>query len=222
MVSAIVICHNYGRYLNKCVNSILHNHKSYLSEIIIINDASDDNTEEVAKKLKKKTKKIRYFKKKFRSLSKSINFGIKKTTCNWITKIDADDYVSKNFIKNLFNELVKKNLDFICGNIVEIDSSGKKIRTINQNLKNFNQFKYPFGSGTIINKKLWSAVGGFDEKLIYQDDFDFWLKIKKKKNFNKGYINQSHYYYKKHNLNMSNNLIKKYITKVYVILKNLI
>ena len=222
MVSVIVICHNYGRYLNKCVNSILHNHKSYLSEIIIINDASDDNTEEVAKKLKKKTKKIKYFKKKFRSLSKSINFGIRKTTCNWITKIDADDYVSKNFIKNLFNELVKKNLDFICGNIVEINSSGKKIRTINQNLKNFKQFKYPFGSGTIINKKLWSAVGGFDEKLIYQDDFDFWLKIKKKKNFSKGYINQSHYYYKKHNLNMSNNIIKKYITKIYVILKNLI
>ena len=222
MVSAIVICHNYGRYLNKCVNSILHNHKSYLSEIIIINDASDDNTEEVAKKLKKKTKKIKYFKKKFRSLSKSINFGIRKTTCNWITKIDADDYVSKNFIKNLFNELVKKNLDFICGNIIEIDSSGKKIRIINQNFKNFNLFKYPFGSGTIINKKLWSAVGGFDEKLIYQDDFDFWLKIKKKKKFNKGYINQSHYYYKKHNLNMSNNIIKKYITKIYVILKNLI
>ncbi len=222
MVSVIVICHNYGRYLNKCVNSILHNDKSYISEIIIINDSSDDNTEEVAKKLKKKTKKIKYFKKKFRSLSKSINFGVRKSTGNWITKIDADDYVSKNFIKNFFKELMKKNLDFICGNIVEIDSTGKKLKTINQNFKNFKQFKYPVGSGTIFNKKLWSAVGGFDETLTYQDDFDFWLKVKKKKKFNKGYINQSHYFYKRHNLNMSNNLIKKYITKIYVILKNLI
>ena len=222
MVSAIVICHNYGRYLNKCVNSILHNDKSYLSEIIIINDASDDNTEEVVKKLKKKTKKIRYFKKQFNSLSKSINFGIKKSTEEWITKIDADDYVSKNFIKIFFNELMKKNLDFLCGNIKEIDYSGKKLKTIKQNFKNFKRFKYPFGSGTIFNKKLWSAVGGFDEKLTYQDDFDFWLKIKKKKNFSKGYINQSHYFYKRHNLNMSNNFIKKYITKIYVILKNLI
>ena len=80
----------------------MHNDKSYISEIIIINDSSDDNTEEVAKKLKKKTKKIKYFKKKFRSLSKSINFGVRKSTGNWITKIDADDYVSKNFIKNFF------------------------------------------------------------------------------------------------------------------------
>ena len=64
-------------------------------------------------------------------------------------------------------------------------------------------------------------MGGFDETLTYQDDFDFWLKVKEKK-FNKGYINQSHYFYKRHNLNMSNNLIKKYITKIYVILKNLI
>ena len=112
MVSVIVICHNYGRYLNKCVNSILHNDKSYISEIIIINDSSDDNTEEVAKKLKKKHKKIKYFKKKFRSLSKSINFGVRKSTGKLITKIDADDYVSKNFIKNFFKELMKKNLDF--------------------------------------------------------------------------------------------------------------
>ena len=181
MVSVIVICHNYGRYLNKCVNSILHNDKSYISEIIIINDSSDDNTEEVAKKLKKKTKKIKYFKKKFRSLSKSINFGVRKSTGNWITKIDADDYVSKNFIKNFFKELMKKILDFMCGNIVEIDNTGKKLKTINQNFKNFKQFKYPVGSGTIFNKKLWSAVGGFDETLTYQDDFDFWLKVKKKK-----------------------------------------
>jgi glycosyltransferase involved in cell wall biosynthesis len=222
MVSVIVICHNYGRYLNKCVNSILRNDKSYISEIIIINDYSDDNTEEVAKKLKKKTKKIKYFKKKFRSLSKSINFGVRKSTGNWITKIDADDYVSKNFIKNFFKELMKKNLDFICGNIIEINNKEKKLKVINQNFKNFKLFKYPVGSGTIFNKKLWSAVGGFDETLTYQDDFDFWLKVKKKKEFNKGYINQSHYFYKRHNLNMSNNLIKKYITKIYVILKNLI
>lgn len=222
MVSVIVISHNYGNYLNRCVNSILHNNKHYINEIIIINDASNDNTDEVVKKLKKKTSKIKYYKRHFKSLSKSTNFAIKKSTGNWVTKIDADDYVSKNFIKIFFGELIKKKLDFICGNIIEIDKNDKKIRVKKQNIRYFKLYEYPMGSGTIFNKKLWSKVGGFDEKLLYQDDFDFWLKIRKQKNFSKGYINQSHYYYKKHNFNMSKNIIKKYMAKIYVIFKNLL
>ena len=109
MISFVVTCHNYGKYLQKCVESILDNDKSFLREIIIINDSSKDNTEYVAKKLKKKTEKIKYFKKNFNSLSKSINFGIKKSKSEWITKIDADDYVSNKFISSLYNQLIKKN-----------------------------------------------------------------------------------------------------------------
>ena len=59
---------------------------------------------------------------------------------------------------------------------MEIDDKGKKIKTINQNFKKFNNFNYPMGSGSIFNKKLWRAVGGFDENLKFQDDFDFGLK----------------------------------------------
>ena len=56
MISFVVTCHNYGKYLQKCVEkTILDNDKSFLREIIIINDSSKDNTEYVAKKLKKKT-----------------------------------------------------------------------------------------------------------------------------------------------------------------------
>ncbi len=54
MVSAIVISHNYGRFLKKCVKSILHNNKNYINEIIIIDDSSSDNTQEIALNLKKK------------------------------------------------------------------------------------------------------------------------------------------------------------------------
>ena len=54
MVSAIVISHNYGRFLKKCVKSILHNNKNYINEIIIIDDSSSDNTQKIALNLKKK------------------------------------------------------------------------------------------------------------------------------------------------------------------------
>ena len=113
MVSVIVISHNYGQFLTKCINSILTNNLNYLKEIIIVDDASRDNTSEVAKKLKKKNKLIKYFKKDFFSLSKSTNFGIKKAKSRFVTKIDADDYVSKNFLKSFCDEIINKKLDFL-------------------------------------------------------------------------------------------------------------
>ena len=73
MISIIVICHNYGRFLKKCVKSILLNEKKYIKEILIIDDSSKDDTKEIALDLKKKTQLIKYFRKNFNSLSKSTN-----------------------------------------------------------------------------------------------------------------------------------------------------
>jgi glycosyltransferase involved in cell wall biosynthesis len=222
VISVVVICHNYGRFLSKCVQSILLNKKKYIREILIINDSSIDNTEEVSKKLKKNNKLVKYFKCNFSSLSKSTNFGVRKSKSAWLTKIDADDFVSKNFLKDYFDELKKKKLDFIYGDIIQINELEKKEKIIKQNYNKKNIFKYPMGSGTIFSKKLWSSVGGFNEKLFYQDDFDFWLKIKKEIKFSKGYINKANYFYKKHKKNMSKNYLKKNLTKIYLLLKYLI
>ena len=43
--------------------------------------------------------------------------------------------------------------------------------------------KYPLGSGTIFKKNIWKLLNGFDESLKYQDDYDFWLKLKKIKKY---------------------------------------
>ena len=146
MISIIVICHNYGRFLKKCIKSILLNEKKYIKEILIIDDSSKDNTKEVASNLKKKNRLIKYFRKNFGSLSKSTNFGIKKSKSEWVTKIDADDYVFKNFLKVFYSELNKKKLDFIYGNIIEKDNLKKKVRIINQGSFKSKIFRYPMGS----------------------------------------------------------------------------
>lgn len=223
MISVILLTHNYANYLSECLDSILENDISLIGEVIIINDYSTDNTDEILSHYIKKNKKIRYFKTKFLSLSKSYNFAVSKSNFEFITKIDADDSVDKNFISNYFSELKKKNYDFIFGDIRIVDDNGKLISIRKQKIDFIKSFtKYPLGSGTIYKKIIWTRLGGFDEKIKYQDDYDFWLKIKKLNNVKIGYLPEQGYNYRKHNKNMSKSIFKKNLTKFFVFLRGIL
>ncbi len=222
MISFIVPTHNYGFYLKKCINSILSNDNKLIKEIIIVNDASTDNTKVIYIKNFKKIKKIKYFEKNFYSLSKSTNFGIKKSTGKWISKIDADDWVSNNFAKTYINFLKKKKLDFIYSNLILFHQRFKTYKIKNQQVSGLKRlFKYPVGSGTLFKKKIWKKIKGFNEKIYYQDDYDFWLKINNLKYIKIGYINKQLYYYRFHKSNMSKNFLKKNITKILILIRNI-
>ena len=163
------------------------------------------------------------FTKNYYSLSKSLNFGISIASSKIITKIDADDWIENNFLEKYCNYLIKNNYDFIYGNLKIINETNKKTSYKNQYVSFFTKkIKYPCGSGTIFKKEVWEKIGGFNEKIKYQDDYDFWLKINKLKKINIGYINEYHYNYRKHKNNMSNNFYKKNITKFKVFFENIL
>ena len=114
MISFIIPCHNYGMYLEKCIKSILQNNQYLVKEILIINDSSTDNTKKIVKNISKLSKKIKYFEKNFKNLSKTVNFAISKCETNSvITKIDADDYIKKNYVNSLWKYFTKNELDFL-------------------------------------------------------------------------------------------------------------
>ena len=78
MISFLIPSHNYGNFLKKCVKSIIKNNPKYIKEIIIVNDASSDNTDQIIKELKKENINLSYYKKNFNNLAKTLNFAIKK------------------------------------------------------------------------------------------------------------------------------------------------
>ena len=222
MISIVVICHNYGRFLRKCLSSIIRADNKVLKEIIIIDDSSTDNTSVISAEFQRNYKKIFFYKKKFKSLSKSTNFAISKSSGTWIAKVDADDYVSKNFISDFVSKIkMNDKANYICTDIICFNEAKKIKFKIKQNFTTKNTFfKYPLGSGSLFKKRLWKTVNGFNENLYYQDDLDFWFKIKKIKKLI--YIEKANYFYRKHGRNMSKNIIIKYLTKIYILLKNTI
>tara|TARA_B100001093_G_C26822297_1_gene1012406 strand:- start:1703 stop:2374 length:672 start_codon:yes stop_codon:yes gene_type:complete len=222
MITFLIPSHNYAKFLSKCISSINKNNPKFIKEIIIVNDGSTDNTDGVVNLLKKKVK-LKYYKRNFRSLSRTMNFAIKMSRGNILCKIDPDDFIEKNFAKEVGQKFKELNSDFLYSNMIVNDVlSNKSFIKKQKVLSHLKLIRYPHGSGILFKKSLWKKVGGFNEKNFYQDDYDFWLKTNKLKNVKIDYCDIALYNYNKHGENMSKNFFKKNMTKVKIFLTNFI
>ena len=139
MVSFLITTHNYGRFLARCIKSILSNNPNYIKEILVVNDSSTDNTDKVMKNFNLNKNKIFYYKKNYRNLSKVINFAIKKTKRELLCKIDPDDQIKKSFAEILATKFNELQCDFLYSNFIVKDFKSKfrriKFQKINPFLK---------------------------------------------------------------------------------------
>lgn len=109
MISIIITAYNAERTIERCLNSILDTkYNDY--EIILINDGSTDNTEEVIQLFA--TDKIKYFSKPNTGVADSRNFGIEKANGDYITFVDSDDYVASNYFENV-DKYMAQGVDLI-------------------------------------------------------------------------------------------------------------
>jgi glycosyltransferase involved in cell wall biosynthesis len=110
-ISAIITTYNYSKYLKQCVDSVLNQTQSDY-EIIIVDDASTDNIEEVLKQYKGR-KNIRIIRhSKNQGLIKSCDEAIKESGGEYIIRLDADDYFDENAL--LIRGFGKKPRDWSC------------------------------------------------------------------------------------------------------------
>lgn len=100
-ISAIVITKNEEERISDCLESI-----KWVDEIVLVDSYSSDRTVETAAKY---TDKI--YKREFDNFSNQKNYGLKKTTCDWIINIDADERVSIE-LKNEILEILEDNMSF--------------------------------------------------------------------------------------------------------------
>lgn len=123
-LSVIVPVYNTEKYVEKCINSILNSSfKDF--EIIIVNDGSTDNSEEIIKKIIEENKdfNIKYLKKENGGLSDARNFTLPYITGKYISFIDSDDYIDVNLYKNL-EKYMKQDIDLIKFKMKKVDEAG--------------------------------------------------------------------------------------------------
>ena len=171
-VSVIVPVYNVEKYLNKCLNSLVIQTLKGI-EIIVVNDGSPDNSQEIIDKYSQKYKNIKAYRKTNGGLSDARNFGIKHATGEYIAFIDSDDYIDKRMLEKMYYKAKNNNLDIVVCNSVNIYDNNTSLE-IKSNLKYSNNpiknylISPPMACIRIYKKELFDSIQ-FKKDIYYED-----------------------------------------------------
>lgn len=124
-VSVIVPAYNCEMYINRVIKSI--EEQTYKNiELIIINDGSNDRTSEIIEENKKKFDNIIYITKENTGVSATRNVGIENAKGNYIVFVDADDYIEKDMIEEMYRKLEESKADVAVCSYSNVTRSGEE------------------------------------------------------------------------------------------------
>jgi len=204
-VTVYIPCYNYGRYVDKAIQSVINQSISDW-ELIIINDGSTDNTPEILAKYRNHLK-IRVVEQENKGLNVTNNIAIRLANGKYIMRLDPDDYLDENILLILSNILdTKPEVGLVYSDYYHIDEHGNVIeavrrKKIGEEVELLDLSSH--GACTMIRRECLLEVGGYREEFSCQDGYDLWLKmINKYRPYN---VNIPLFYYRQHADSLSRN-----------------
>lgn len=131
-IDIIVPVYKVGKYLNRCIDSIIS--QTYTNyRLILVDDGSPDNCGKICDEYAKKDKRIHVIHQENGGLSAARNAGIDWAFANsdseWLTFIDSDDWIHQKYLESLYGAVEETKLDVaICG-YVKIDDRELDVNT---------------------------------------------------------------------------------------------
>ncbi|MFA6788328.1 MAG: glycosyltransferase family A protein [Arcobacteraceae bacterium] len=188
-ISVVIPTYNRADFLSSCLQSVLTQTRS-VDEIIVVDDGSIDHTQDVLKEFD-----IHYVYQTNQGVAHARNIGIQKAKNEWIAFLDSDDIWHRTKIEE---HLAFHTHNPHCPASYTDELWIRNGKTIT--LKTHQQKEQPtfsnslrackIGASTFFcHKKIFEAVGYFDETLHVCEDYDLWLRILKE--FPIYFINQA-------------------------------
>ncbi len=224
-VSVIIPTYNRAHLIGRAINSVLNQtHQGF--ELIVVDDGSTDNTEDVTKEFQQKDERVIYLRhKQNKGGSAARNTGIKASKGKYIAFLDSDDeWLPEKLEKqiNMFN-IVPDNIGLIyCGYYKILEKNGEILKEIIPIYKGDAYIKMLkrciLGSPTpLVRKNCFERVGLFDENLPSCQDWDMWIRVAKYYNFD--FIKESLAKYYIHGNQISANLNNKILSRKIILEK---
>lgn len=190
-VSVIVPCHNYANFVTHALDSVLAQ-TCLPEEIIVVNDASTDDSEAVIKRYIELHEAFNLIKlitnPKNLDLAETQNIGIRASTQEHIVCLDADDLIDSRYIEVLHDAM-------LADRSLGVAYAGVKVLKDGQLLEppDFPAFDAAAGAWewmaqvadppltcipkpSMFRRAMWARVGGFQQTYRAGEDVDFWLR----------------------------------------------
>jgi len=178
--SVIIPTYNRAGFIRRTIQSVLYQqYKNF--EVIIVDDGSTDNTEEVISNFE--FSNLFYFKTPNLERGAARNFGIAKAKGDYITFLDSDDILYNNYLSNAAESLNRLGLPVFFHQGYEIKKlDGKVLEKQNQfisdDLKQLAKGNHLSCIGVFIRR---DVTGKFhfnsDRNLSGSEDWELWLRL---------------------------------------------
>lgn len=224
LISIILPVYNGEKYVEGAIKSLtLQTYKAI--EIIIIDDCSTDNTQDILQKIEKTDSRIRVYRNDVnKKLPASLNIGHKLAKGEFITWTSDDNILKPNALENYVKYINLYESDIVYFDFEKINDSGEIIGYQKLNEPEFLFLGNYVGASFIYKKNVFDTLNGYNENFFLVEDYDFWLRSLL--HFKLKYVSQSFYYYRIHHdsltaqINMSDEKKNLWIKNVNLMYKN--
>lgn len=186
LVSIVMPTYNCAKYIEESVVSVIK--QTYTNwELIIIDDCSTDNTEDIVKSYCEKDNRIKYFRLDVNSgAAIARNEGIKCAKGRYIAFLDSDDLWMEKKLEKQISFMEKNKYNFTCTDYMQIDEKGQENGVIIKCKKKVDYngvlLNCPIGNSTVIYNA--EKLGKFEiPNIKKRNDDALWLQILKKEKY---------------------------------------
>ena len=199
-ITVVVCTFNHGAWIERCIRSLLNQKfiKKDDFEIILIDDKSTDSTKKILKNFSDLENLRIHSNKKNIGLPKSLNKAIKLSKGRYVTRVDSDDYVQRNFLflSKLFLDM-NREYQAVAVDYIKVDN----FETV---LSKENCLKNEIACGIMYRKECLINIGLYNEKFKMREGHEINRRLKKK--FKIGRLELPLYKYRMHEKNRTKNL----------------
>jgi len=219
-ITIYIVSYNYGHFLKESINSVL-NQICKNWELILIDDGSTDDTEEICRSYLN-NEKVSFFKNESRQgLQFCANFALEITKTELLLRLDADDYLTDFATLNLV-ETAKKYPEcaLYYGNFYIVDEDGNYCGFDYENKGYDDGTKFsvaPHGAGTAIRTAVLKRYNGYNTKYNAQDGWDLWLKVRSHGSIK---VDFPVFYYRVYNQSLSSNSSRLFSQRTKIVKDN--
>lgn len=193
LISIIVPIYNGEQYLPYCLESILKQ-KYHNFEVILVNDGSIDSSEAICRQYVNRDDRFRYVQKGHGGASSARNYGLELVKGEYVTFIDADDWIEENYLELLHQSLKENNADISVSTYKKFDvdtnlfylhafqiNESNQVFTQKELVEKLPQLEritesFEIIGGKLVKKSLLLGIQ-FNERTQLSENMEFWFKL---------------------------------------------